>query len=446
MSQEGLNNLDDFGHKHTIIPAEVKGYYQERRFWFQWILIFIFLLAPWIYINGSQLILLNLPERKFAFFGYTFLAHDGPLVFLILAILTLGLAAMTAVFGRVWCGWGCPQTVFIERIYRAIEILVEGKYIQRRKLAAQEMNAEKFFKTVIKWFLYLVVSSLIAHSFVAYFSGSKELTEMVLSTHPQDHWTYFLIITAMTAVLLFDFGWFREQFCIIMCPYGRIQSVLMDKDSLAIMYNEKRSDCIECKRCVQVCPTGIDIRKGLQMECIACTACADACDEIMTKVNRPQKLIGYNSISEKGIKWFKPRVLVYGLIIIVCAVVLTVNVAHRNPFYVSLLRAKDIPYQILNEGQVLNHLKLHILNQTKVGQEFEVKISEAFKDIGIIVTVPNQTIVTAAGAESTVHFFVMFPKQILVRGALPVNFQIKEIHSGTIEQKALSLSGPIDSI
>ncbi len=443
MSQEGLNNLDDFGHRINIIPAEVKGYYHDRRFWFQWFLIFVFLAIPWIHINGSQMILLNLPDRKFSFFGYTFLAHDGPLVFLILAILTLGLALMTAVFGRAWCGWGCPQTVFIERIYRGIEILVEGKYIQRRKLYKQEMNLEKLTKTLIKWFLFFVVSSLIAHSFIAYFAGSKELTRMVLSTHPQDNWAYFLIISGMTAVLLFDFGWFREQFCIIMCPYGRFQSVLMDKDSLAIMYDEKRGDCVQCNRCVQVCPTGIDIRKGLQMECIACTACADACDEIMVKVNKPKKLISYNSISQKGVVFLKPRVIVYGLIILVSIIVLTTNVARRNPYYASLLRAKDIPYQILNDGKILNHLKIHILNQSKADQEFDILLSDDLKGKGVVVTIPNQTIATEAGAESTVHFFVMFPRDVLNQGALEINFTVFEKRTGISEQKFVTLSGPI---
>jgi polyferredoxin len=179
------------------------------------------------------------------------------------------------------------------------------------------------------------------------------------------------------------------------------------------------------------------------MECIACTACADACDEIMVKVNKPKKLISYNSISQKGVVFLKPRVLVYGLIILVSIIVLTTNVARRSPYYASLLRAKDIPYQILNDGKILNHLKIHILNQSKAPQEFEIMLPEDLKGKGITVTVPNQTILTEAGAESTVHFFVMFPREVLNQGALEVSFTINEKLTGIIEQKIVTLSGPI---
>ena len=290
LPEDRLASLDKMGGRLFIYPAQVRGFFRKWRTVTQIILIAIFLLLPWIKIGGQQAVLLDLPGRKFALFGVTFWAHDAPMIFFVLAILTMSLALMTALWGRVWCGWACPQTVFIDGVFRRIEELIEGNHIERRKLDDAPMDAKKFFKRSLKWILFTAVTLVITHSFLAYFVGADRLVEMV-QHKPAENWTNFLIILVTSGIILFDFAWFREQFCIIACPYGRFQSVLMGPRSKNVVYDYNRgeprkgkapkgeeADCVNCYRCVQVCPTGVDIRRGTQMECIACTACIDACD------------------------------------------------------------------------------------------------------------------------------------------------------------------------
>jgi cytochrome c oxidase accessory protein FixG len=420
--KEALTSLDEYGHRINIIPAEVKGFFRKWRSLTQFILIVIFLILPWTKINGHQTLLLDIVNRRFAFFGIQLWSHDGPLIFFVLAILVFGLALVTALWGRVWCGWGCPQTVFIDAIYRRIEILVEGNYILRRQLAKSEMSFNKFFKTLIKWFLFFLVSSVIAHSFVAYFVGADELKSMVLGS-PTQNWSYFLLVSAMTFIVLFDFGWFREQFCIVMCPYGRFQSVLLDSHSITVLYDEKRGeprkasgDCVACNRCVQVCPTGIDIRKGVQMECVACTACIDACDEIMEKVKKPKGLIRYASLRGENTKIFRPRVMIYLVFLLVSVSGLTYGLSHRSGAMITLLRAIETPYQLLKNGdsvEVINHFKLHIHNQTREPQKFHIEPPASWLTEGVRLTTHIRNIELPPLKDQIVHFFVIFPAGIL---------------------------------
>jgi cytochrome c oxidase accessory protein FixG len=442
--QEGLTMLNEFGDRIAIIPAEVKGFFRRHRDWTQIVLLLIFVILPWIKVRGVQSILLDIPNRKFAIFGTTFWAHDAPLIFFILAFMTLTLTYVTSVWGRVWCGWACPQTVFIDAVYRRIERWVEGNYIERRQLEKAPNSASKIFKRSLKWFLFTLVSSIFAHSFIAYFSGADALIEMILHS-PADNWTYFIIVTCVTAVILFDFAWFREQFCIIMCPYGRFQSVLMDTNSLTVVYDEKRGeprkgktevgqpagDCVSCQRCVNVCPTGIDIRKGMQMECITCTACIDACDEIMDKVKKPRGLIRYDSLSGQKINPFHPRSLLYLILILFSLIGLIYNLSTREPFMAQVLRAKDIPYRIESDGQgneiVINHFHVHLQNQLFVRAQFTVSLPESLEQAGVQLLMPMNNFEMRGGEIQSVHFFLRMPRsftktdgkvtsQVLIRG------------------------------
>ncbi|MCB0363621.1 MAG: cytochrome c oxidase accessory protein CcoG, partial [Bdellovibrionales bacterium] len=362
--EDRLASLTSDGRRSYIYPAEVRGFFQRYRQIVQALLMVIFLVLPWISINGQQALLFNIPQRHFSIFGLTFMAHDTPLFFFVLALLTLGLAFVTSLWGRVWCGWTCPQTVFIESIFRRIERWIEGQHLAQRKLNEQPLNFTKLWKKSLKWFIFALASLVIAHSFLAYFVGTNELFHMVRQP-PTENWTSFLIMSFISLLILFDFGWFREQFCIIACPYGRFQSVLMDQHTINICYDEKRGeprkglelgsnqspgDCVNCYRCVQVCPTGVDIRRGVQLECIACTACIDACDEIMTKVKKPKGLIRYTSESAlAGVphKMFRFRNFVYLFLILIVASGLVFATARRNPIQITLLRAKDIPYRVV---------------------------------------------------------------------------------------------------
>ncbi|MBY0314050.1 MAG: cytochrome c oxidase accessory protein CcoG [Bdellovibrionales bacterium] len=418
---ERLESLDEFGGRVPIIPLEVRGVWQKRRTQTQVILLLLFLLLPWVSINGSQAVLLNISRREFAIFGLRFFAHDAPLIFFILAILTVGLAFLTAVWGRVWCGWACPQTVFIDGIFRRIEKWIEGSALERIKLQKQEMSLRKLRLKTIKWFLFFIVSAFIAHSFIAYFVGSKELIAMMQRT-PTENWSYFVLVMSVTGLLVFDFGWFREQFCIIMCPYGRVQSVLLDAESLSICYDSQRGeprrgsplragesvgDCVNCNRCVQVCPTKIDIRNGLQMECIACTACIDACDEIMEKVQKPKGLIRYDSVSKQRQNWWKrPRNLIYVGIILASFVALAWNIIDRPALSFSLLRGEPNSFSVTRnesgEELVTNHFRLHLKNQTARPQNYGMTVDDPSSSL----TVAQNPITLKPFEDKTIHFFV----------------------------------------
>ncbi|GIL17754.1 MAG: cytochrome c oxidase accessory protein CcoG [Oligoflexia bacterium] len=427
---EKLSMLDEKGHRIRINPAEVTGFFRRHRNWTQAVLIVIFLILPWIKIGGHQAILLDIPNRRFAILGLTFWAHDGPLVFFILAILTLGLALATAVLGRVWCGWGCPQTVFIDGVFRRIEALIEGNYIKRRALDKEPISSLKLFKKTLKWTLFSIVGAIISHSFIAYFVGTEPLLKMIQSD-PRENWVAFLFTFSIAATITFDFGWFREQFCIIMCPYGRFQSVLMDDRTVNVMYDEKRGeprkgsvpqgqtqgDCVNCLRCVNVCPTGIDIRNGTQMECIGCTACIDACDEIMIKVKKPKGLISYSSLTKEPINFTRPRTLLYSALIILALIGLTYFVSTRKPITYQVLRGKEAPYTLsqnsTGDGLVINHFRLNIHNQTFEDKDIPIETPPEWKDKGFSLATPESLVKIRAGESKMIHFFVTSPTSLM---------------------------------
>lgn len=423
--------MDETGKRVFIFPERVKGFWRQARTVTEIFLVIFFLLLPWIKIGGHQALLLNIGERKFSIFGLTFFAHDAPLIFFILAFLTIGLAFITAVWGRVWCGWACPQTVFIDGIFRRLEYWIIGSHIQQRNLARAPWGIKKFFKLSVLWSLFLIVSLIIAHSFLAYFVGADRLVEMTRH-NPQQNWTIFVIMAFLTAVFLFDFGWFREQFCIIMCPYGRFQSVLMDDDSLTVSYDpvrgeprrgktghgEAEGDCINCYKCVSVCPTGIDIRNGLQLECIGCTACIDACDEVMEKIDKPKGLIRYatgNSLERLTTKWFRPRVAIYTVLLAAVMAALVFSVSKREDIIITVLRGKDSPFQVIKNEQgeqIINHFKMHMKNQTFDNVSLKMTLPQEWKKKNVEIVSQNEIINLEAGKDATVHFFVKFPQDV----------------------------------
>jgi len=423
-------SMDESGRRVFIFPAPVSGFWRRNRNIVEIFLVIFFLILPWIKIGGHQAILLNIGDRQFSIFGLTFWAHDAPLIFFIVAFLAMGLAFITAVWGRIWCGWGCPQTVFIDGVFRRLEYWIIGSHIQQRNLAKSPWNTKKFFKLSVLWSLFLVASLIIAHSFLAYFVGADKLVEMT-QLNPYENWTIFLVMGFITAVILFDFGWFREQFCIIMCPYGRFQSVLMDDDSLTVSYDptrgeprkgivpegQKQGDCIDCYKCVAVCPTGIDIREGLQLECIGCTACIDACDEVMEKIEKPKGLIRYATGSSlKGIKskFFKPRVAIYTVLLVAVVSALIFSISKREDIVITVLRGKDSPYQVVENGEeIINHFKLHLKNQTFEDLNLRMAVPEIWKEKKVILVSQHETVNLEGGMNSTLHIFIKFPRSVI---------------------------------
>ena len=428
--------LDEQGHRHFIHSEDVKGLFRRWRTRVYWVLILIFLSLPWVKINGHQAILLNLPERRFAFFGLTFWAHDGPIIFFLLLFLTMSLIYVTAIWGRVWCGWACPQTVFIDAIYRKIENLIDGNPIERRRLDAAPLSLKKVGKRLLKWGLFLLISLSITHSFLAYFVGAENLAQMVTSS-PSENWVSFLITWVTGLIILLNFAWFREQFCLIVCPYGRLQSALMDDQSMAILYDEnrgeprrskdtppeKQGDCVACYRCVSVCPTGIDIRRGIQLECIACTACIDVCDEMMTRNKKPTGLIRYSN--ERAMQSSKPKkrrpmLILYLLLICLGATGLAINVYNREKIAISIIRALEAPYNIVKQDEggrtLTNHFKIGLHNLDIDKSQILVVLDSQFKGQNIELITPINPVQLNPGETSRIHLFFKFHERFTENG------------------------------
>ncbi len=457
-------SMDESGRRVFIFPAPVSGFWRRSRSIVEIFLIIFFLILPWIKIGGHQALLLNIGERQFSIFGLTFWAHDAPLIFFLLAFLTIGLAFITAIWGRIWCGWACPQTVFIDGVFRKLEYWIIGSHIQQRNLAKAPWNIKKIFKLSLLWSLFLLVSLVIAHSFLAYFVGADSLVEMT-QYNPEENWTIFLVMGFTTAVILFDFGWFREQFCIIMCPYGRFQSVLMDDDSLTVSYDPGRGeprrgktkseepvgDCIDCYKCIAVCPTGIDIRDGLQLECIGCTACIDACDEVMEKIDKPRGLIRYatgNSLRGIKSKFLEPRVAIYSVLLIAVISALIFSVSKREDIVITVLRGKDSPYQVIKKDgeseEVINHFKLRLKNQTFENLSLEMVLPDIWKEKNIHIVSQTQAIELEGGKNSTLHIFIKFPPSVTgVEGSRNIKLDFIDAKDNKIKiQEDVKLVGP----
>jgi cytochrome c oxidase accessory protein FixG len=387
-----LASTDETGKRVYFYPEDVKGFWTQFRKYFFFFLIAIYLIVPWIYVGGEQIVLLDLVGRKFRFFGLEFMAHDSPVLIFPLLAFAFFVGGITAIYGRLWCGFACPQTVFIDGIYRRIERLIEGNARKRAKLDKEGLGPEKIFKKGLKWGLFFLVSTHIAHSLVGYFVGTHNLVT-ITSQNPNHHFSLFMLTMSLTALFLVDFGFFREQFCTIVCPYGRMQGVLTDDNTKVISYdmnrggildseftvNNENGDCINCYRCVKACPTGIDIRRGNQLECIACTQCIDACDEIMTKLKKPKGLIRFASLNElKGIAISKTgiRKFLYFTISMSLIVAFIVTLTMRSSLNLSLIRQTGKPYEIVKENDIEYIVNRYQLKTHSVASEsIKLKIS-----------------------------------------------------------------------
>jgi cytochrome c oxidase accessory protein FixG len=371
-----MTTINDDGSRYFLHPADVTGKWTALRRAVGILLIAIYVLLPWIPINGSPAVFLDVENRMFHLFGLTLVPQDLWVMFFAVSGLGFGLFFITSLLGRIWCGWTCPYTVFLDHVYRRIERWVEGDANARRALENAPWTAGKTTKRVVKHLLYAVVSAAIAHVFLSYFVSLERLYGF-MREGPLQHATAFGIVLFLTLVLWFCFGYFREQFCIIMCPYGRLQSALTDDDTVNIGYDEKRGeprgakgkaegDCIDCRRCVQVCPTGIDIRNGLQLECIGCTACIDACDDIMTKVDRPQGLIRYdsfNGFAGNQRRYLRPRVYAYCILAILGLGALTLVASKKaSPFNATISRTSGAGF-FSDAGSVRNIYKVRVFNK-----------------------------------------------------------------------------------
>ena len=379
----GPGSLGRDGKRKRPYPADVHGRFLRARRVVYYGLIALWAALPWIPVGGHPAVFLSVEKRQFFLFGATFNAQDLWLVFFLVSGFGFGLLYVTTLLGRVWCGWTCPQTVFIEALYRPIERLVNGPRNIALRRQQGPMTGARIVRLVVTHALYVAASLFVAHVFLAYFVSLPDLWTM-MRTKPAAHPEAFAWMLATTALCYGVFGLFREQFCVVMCPYGRLQSVLVDDDALVVGYDEKRGeprgkagaagagDCVDCNRCVVVCPTGIDIRQGLQLDCIGCTACIDACDEVMDKLERPRGLIRYDSL--RGLRGEKrrivrPRLVIQTVLLVVGIVVAAIGLRGREPFEANMLRLPGTPYTY-EGGVVRNAYEIHLVNKSSAPVTF----------------------------------------------------------------------------
>jgi cytochrome c oxidase accessory protein FixG len=399
---DSVASLNADGSRRYVHPAEVSGRYDRVRRVVFAILFAILFAVPWIKIDGHPAILLDIPRRQFFLFGEIFNAQDGWMLLFLAGGLGLSLLFLTSISGRLWCGFACPQTVMIEGVFRVIERWTEGPREARIKLEQAPWTANKIARKAAKHLAFIAMASLFAHTILGYFIPIRSLWGVLLSG-PRAHMEAFFWTLGLTALFYFDFGWFREQFCVIMCPYGRLQSVLTDQESLVVGYDVKRGeprgklnvigngDCVDCKRCIAVCPTGIDIRQGLQLDCIGCTACIDACDAIMDKVQKPRGLIRMDSLKGfqgEATKLLRPRTIAYAVGGLLGIVVFSVALRSRTAFAANLLRPTSAPYVVENE-EVRNVFRLKLVSKRSEPSTLTVKPPAVD---GITFVVPQQQV------------------------------------------------------
>ncbi len=390
--RDSIATVDKDGKRIWVYPKKPKGAFHNRRIFVTIVLLSALFAGPFIKINGHPLLLLNIFERKFIVFGQPFWPQDFILFALAMITMVVFIILFTVVFGRLWCGWACPQTLFMEMVFRKIEYWIEGDANKQRKLNKMPWNAEKIRKKGLKHLIFLLVAFLISHTMMAYLIGIEAAKELVTSS-PFENFSGFIGLVAFTAVFYSVFAFLREQACTVICPYGRLQSVLLTKDSILVAYDwlrgeprgkikkqqeqEEKGDCIDCKLCVHACPTGIDIRGGTQLECVNCTACIDACDEVMLKIDKPKGLIrydSYNGIKESKKLSLNPRIIGYSAVLAILLGATGYMLANRSSIEATVLKVPGTLYQKQDNGNITNLYKIQFINKTFDATTIEPKL------------------------------------------------------------------------
>jgi cytochrome c oxidase accessory protein FixG len=437
--REHLATADVSGRRRWIYARRPQGRLYRARTYLSWLLLGIMFAGPFIRVQGNPLLLLNFVERKFVIFGQVFWPQDMIISAVTLLIFVVGIIVFTAAFGRVWCGWTCPQTVLMEMVFRKIEYAIEGDSLAQRLLAKAPWSAGKVAKKVGKHAIFFGLSFLVANTLLAYFIGTERLFQIV-TDDPRQHLTGLTFMVLFSLLFYGIFARFREQACTFICPYGRHQATVMDENTIVVAYDYKRGenrgrlrrdqtreqrgaagqgDCIDCYQCVSVCPTGIDIRDGTQMECVNCTACIDACDSVMDKIGRPRGLVRFASLNgiERGEPLrVTPRIVGYTVVLAALIGVWSILVFTRADVETTVLRAQGALFQQMPDGRFSNLYTVKVVNKTHRAMPIDLKLESPTGELqvmGAAIVVPPENL-----AETSV--LIQLNRADMKRGTTPL--------------------------
>lgn len=455
--RDQLYNVDTSGRRVGFFPKRPQGRFYNKRIIVSTILLIIFFGLPWISYKGEPFFLLNVLERKFILFGFKFWPQDFLLFALLIVSFFVFIFLFTAVLGRIWCGWACPQTIFLETVYRRIEFWIEGDAAKQRRLKAADWNWEKIWKRSLKHSIFAIIAIMVSHTVIAFFLGMDTVLTYITES-PANHPVLFAFVVLNSAAFYYVFAWFREQACIYMCPYGRLQGVMIDQDTLAISYDHVRGeprgklkkgadtssqgDCIDCKLCIAVCPTGIDIRNGNQLECVSCTACIDACDEVMDKVDKPRGLIRYASqkqIENKTKFRLTGRAYLYIAVLSVFIGIFVTLLVTSGDLKLTLLRSPGQTYTMSPNGNVTNLYNLSVVNKSERERHLTFKLPDAK---GKVTVLGAEDLLLKPGESATGALLVELP-QSEIKG-MSFNLDIDIMEDGKVaRQLSTKFNGPM---
>ena len=435
--RDKISTVDSDGKRVCVYPKQPKGkFYSARSIVAIFLLILLFGI-PFLKINGHPFLLLDFLGRKFYIFGIAFWPQDLHLFGIALITLIVFVVLFTSVFGRIFCGWICPQTIFMEMVFRKIEYWIEGGPSEQKKLKKASWSANKIFKKSLKSIIFFTIAFIIGNTLLAYIIGVDEL--FIIVTEPiSEHTGGFISMMVFTFVFFADFIFFREQSCILVCPYGRLQGVLLDENSIVVHYDFSRGeprgkgkrtkeskfgDCIDCHQCVDVCPTGIDIRNGTQLECVNCTACIDSCNTIMDKVNKPRGLIrydSYNNIASGKKNIFNPRIVGYSIVLIVLLGILSLLLASRKPIEATILRTPGTLYQEVVEDHITNMYNIKVVNKSYEKRDISLRLVSPTD--GVIRMITKLSLEGDDLSETV--FFIDIPKSAIYSTRVPITIEV----------------------
>ncbi len=394
--RDHLATMDNDGKRLWIFPKKPKGKLTNYRSLVSYVLLIVLISGPFLKISGQPLLLFDILQRRFIIFGQVFWPQDFFLFVIGMSTSVVFIILFTVVFGRIFCGWICPQTIFMEGVFRKVEYWIEGDYMSQKKLDKQPWNREKIVKKTSKQIIFVLISVVIMHTFMAYLVGIEKMWKMV-AEGPGENAVGFSAMIVLTGLFYGVFSRLREQVCTTICPYGRLQGVLLDRQSIVVAYDKERGenrsklrkgedreavgkgDCIDCNQCVYVCPTGIDIRNGTQLECVNCTACIDACDSIMDRIGKPKGLVRYASeqnVADKTPFAFTGRMKAYSAVLVILLGVLTSLLILRSDFETTILRTPGILFQEREDGMITNLYQLKMVNKTNIAMDIYLKLLE----------------------------------------------------------------------